>query len=82
MMRVIWSVAEQLKSWTTKNNTTDETHDSETTRRDGIKTGKCGHENCKNITTDKVSKSKRTVTDEAKIVRNWEQLRESTFTTR
>ena len=73
MMRVIRSVAEQpeqLKSVTTKNNTADEPNDSETTRRDGIKIGKCGHENCKNLTTNEASNSKRTVRDEGKTVRN------------
>ena len=68
MMRVIRSVVEQLKSVTTVNNTADETHYSETIRRDGIKIGKCGHENCKNITTDEASNSKRTVRDEGKTV--------------
>ena len=42
MTRVIWRVAEQLKSVRTKNNATEETLNSKRTGRDGFKIGQSG----------------------------------------
>ena len=55
MMRVIKSVAESLKSVRTKNNATDETHNSKRTRGGGINIEHLGQDTCKTIATDEAS---------------------------
>ena len=56
-------MAEQLKRVRTKNNATDETHNSKRTGRDGINIEHLGQDTCKTIATDEASNLQRTMTD-------------------